>query len=150
VPLPRPITPLKAPWIDVVRKGTDVLLAAVGPELDLAEEAAVLLDTEGISSTVAGFKRARPLEIETVRKLAAGHRAVVTVEDNALVGGFGSALLEILVDGRISRPVRRVGLPDAFIPHGPVDVLRSDLGLTAPAIASSARAALQDAEGRSK
>jgi 1-deoxy-D-xylulose-5-phosphate synthase len=141
---------MEGPWIEITRKGADVLLAAVGPEIDLAEEAADVLAAGGVRATVAGFKRVRPLEAGTVRKLVERHRAVVTVEDNALVGGFGSALLEIIVDGGISRPVRRLGLPDTFVPHGAVDLLRADLGLTAASVVSSAKAALQEAEGRRK
>ena len=148
VPLVRPIEAMQGPWIDVSREGSDVLLAAVGPEIDGAEEAADNLAGEGISATVAGFKRVRPLEVETLKNLLERHQAVVTVEDNALVGGFGSAVVEVMVDAGISRPVRRLGLPDAFVTHGPVEVLRVDVGLTPTAVAEAAKALLHEIEGR--
>ena len=148
VPLVRPIEAMQGPWIDVSREGSDVLLAAVGPEIDGAEEAADDLAGEGISATVAGFKRVRPLEVETLKQLLERHQAVVTVEDNALVGGFGSAVVEVMVDAGISRPVRRLGLPDAFVTHGPVEVLRVDVGLTPTAVAEAAKALLHEIEGR--
>jgi len=148
VPLVRPIEAMQGPWIDVSREGSDVLLAAVGPEIDGAEEAADDLAGEGISATVAGFKRVRPLEVETLKNLLERHQAVVTVEDNALVGGFGSAVVEVMVDAGISRPVRRLGLPDAFVTHGPVEVLRVDVGLTPTAVAEAAKALLHEIEGR--
>jgi 1-deoxy-D-xylulose-5-phosphate synthase len=148
VPLLRPIVAMQGPWIDVSRQGSDVLLAAVGPEIDGAEEAADILAKAGVSATVAGFKKVRPLDIDMVKQLVAGHRVIVTVEDNALVGGFGSALAEVMADCGISRPLRRLGLPDAFVPHGPVEVLREAVGLTAAAVADAARALLRDIEGR--
>ena len=148
VPLVRPIEAMQGPWIDVSREGSDVLLAAVGPEIDGAEEAADDLAGEGISATVAGFKRVRPLDVETLKNLLERHQAVVTVEDNALVGGFGSAVVEVMVDAGISRPVRRLGLPDAFVTHGPVEVLRVDVGLTPTAVAEAAKALLHEIEGR--
>lgn len=144
VPLAKPIVALRGPWVEVSRKGTDVLLAAVGPEIDLAEEAADILTGEGVSVTVAGFKKVKPIDANTVCRLVKDHRVTVTVEDNSLVGGFGSALLEIVMDAGISRPMRRTGLPDSFVPHGPVESLRADLGLTAAAVASSAKAALHE------
>ena len=148
VPLVRPSEAMQGPWRDVSREGSDVLLAAVGPEIDGAEEAADNLAGEGISATVAGFKRVRPLEVETLKNLLERHQAVVTVEDNALVGGFGSAVVEVMVDAGISRPVRRLGLPDAFVTHGPVEVLRVDVGLTPTAVAEAAKALLHEIEGR--
>jgi 1-deoxy-D-xylulose-5-phosphate synthase len=90
----------------------------------------------------------RPLDVETLKNLLERHQAVVTVEDNALVGGFGSAVVEVMVDAGISRPVRRLGLPDAFVTHGPVEVLRVDVGLTPTAVAEAAKALLHEIEGR--
>jgi 1-deoxy-D-xylulose-5-phosphate synthase len=138
VPLIRPIVPLEGPWVDVVRRGADVLLLSVGPEISVAERAADRLEESGIGATVAGVRRVHPLDTEVLCALLREHRAVVSVEDNALAGGFGSAIMELMSDARIRRPMARAGLPDAFVSQGPVDRLRSDVGLTAEAVVASA------------
>ena len=70
------------------------------------------------------------------------HRAVVTLEDNSLAGGFGSTVLELMADSEISCPVRRMGLPDTFVKQGPIDRLREEVGLVAEAVAAEATAML--------
>jgi 1-deoxy-D-xylulose-5-phosphate synthase len=138
VALKRPIVPLTAPWVDVVRKGTDLLLLTAGPATIWAETAADMLSEKGITATVAGVRRVHPLDAEALRELVATHPAIVTVEDNALAGGFGSAILEFMSDEKLCRPLSRLGLPDAFVGQGSLDLLRRDVGLTAEAIAQTA------------
>jgi 1-deoxy-D-xylulose-5-phosphate synthase len=70
------------------------------------------------------------------------HRAVVTLEDNALAGGFGSAVLELMAESGIRCPVRRMGLPDSFIKQGPIGRLREEVGLVAETVAAEATAML--------
>ncbi len=147
VPLKSPIVPLEGPWVDVVRRGADVLMLTVGPIQRLAEEAADLLAAEGVEISVAGIRRLHPFDDEALGSLLREHRAVVTAEDNALAGGFGSAVVEFMSDAGIVRPVARVGLPDAFVTHGPVDMLYRDIGLTAEALAAAARRALEQSSG---
>ncbi|OFW57132.1 MAG: 1-deoxy-D-xylulose-5-phosphate synthase [Actinobacteria bacterium RBG_16_64_13] len=143
VPLETPILPLEAPWVEVMREGSDVLLLTAGPVVSLAEEAAKLLGGSGIGATVAGVKRVHPLDVDTLVPLLLRHKAVVTVEDNALAGGFGSAVLELMSDQGVARPAARAGLPDAFVAQGPVQALRRDVGLTAEAVASAASRLLE-------
>jgi 1-deoxy-D-xylulose-5-phosphate synthase len=148
VPLVRPIEPLIGPWVEVLRAGKDVVLLGVGPEVFLAEEAADLLAKDGIKATVAAVTRVRPLDGEALRGLVQEHRAVVTVEDNALAGGFGSGVLELLSDAGLERPLVRAGLPDAFVRHGSIEALRADVGLTPAAVAAGAKEALRRAENK--
>jgi 1-deoxy-D-xylulose-5-phosphate synthase len=138
VRLERPIRPMGPPWVDVVRQGADVLLLTVGPATLWAEAAAGLLAAEGIEATVAGVRMVHPLDGDAIRQLLAEHPAVVTVEDNALAGGFGSAILEFMSGEGLCRPIARLGLPDAFVCQGSLDLLRSDVGLTPDAIAKTA------------
>jgi len=139
VPLPRPITPLAGPWIEVVRRGKDILFLTVGPVVRLAEEAAENLADAGISCTVAAVRRVRPVDVQALLPLLKAHKAVITVEDNVLAGGFGSLVLEVMAEEGVVRPVARAGLPDAFVPHGPVEMLRKEVGLTAEALTARAR-----------
>jgi 1-deoxy-D-xylulose-5-phosphate synthase len=148
VPLLKPIKPITGPWVDIVREGCDVLLLGVGPEVHLAEEAAGVLEGMGISATVAAVTRVRPMDTEVLKALALRHRGIVTVEDNALAGGFGSALLELLADCNVDRAVGRAGLPDSFVRHGPVDLLRRDVGLNSEGIVRAAEAVLAEAKKR--
>ncbi len=132
------IRPHDGPWVETMQAGTDVLFLTVGPVVGLAEEAADLLAQIGLSTTVAAVKRLHPLDTETLCPLIEAHQVVVTVEENVLAGGFGSAVLEVMADAGLHRPVGRAGLPDAFVGQGPIDVLRHDVGLTAEALKATA------------
>jgi hypothetical protein len=77
----------------------------------------------------------KPLDCELLGRLAATHRLLVTVEENVLAGGFGSAVLEEVAASRVE--VLRFGLPDAFVPHGDRGRLLCDAGLTAEAVAAA-------------
>lgn len=146
--LERPILPLDGPWVEVVRSGADVLILTAGPVIDLANRAAESLAAQGIGATVAGVRRLHPLDATALRPLMETHRVVITVEDNALAGGFGSAMLEFMSDEGISRPVVRKGLPDAFVPQGPIETLRRDIGLTPEALVTAALEQLEQVERR--
>jgi len=124
--------------VDVTRQGSDVLLLATGPITALAEAAADALEADGVEATVAGVKRVHPLDRDALLPLLEGHQVLLTVEDNALAGGFGSAVLELMADAGLHKLCARAGLPDAFVPQGPVDVLRNDLGLTADGLVTMA------------
>ncbi len=141
--LQRPIVPLGGPWVHVIRQGSGILFLTAGPVDSLAVEAADALGAEGVAATVAGVTRIHPLDGEALIPLIEQHQAIVTVEDNSLAGGFGSAVLELMADAGIYRPVARRGLPDAFVGQGPVGTLRRDIGLTAEALAANARMLLE-------
>ena len=87
------------------------------------------------SRRVVDARFVKPLDAELLERLAATHRRLVTIEENALAGGFGSAVLEELGGGV---DVVRFGLPDAFVPHGDRARLLRDLGLTPQAVAAAA------------
>jgi 1-deoxy-D-xylulose-5-phosphate synthase len=131
VSLPRPIRPVQGPWIEELRHGADITLLALGPGVQIALEAAEQLAACGVSASVANVRLLHPLDVEALMEVVQGRKAVLTVEDNVLAGGFGSAVLEVLAEKRILVPVGRVGLPDQFVPHGSVELLRREVGLTA-------------------
>ncbi len=121
----------------VLQEGVDVALVGVGTGVGLAREAAELLAAEGVTPTVVDARFVKPLDTELLQRLAAGHRRIVTVEENTLAGGFGSAVLETV--GGVTEVVR-LGLPDAFVPHGDRARILADLGLTPQGVALAARA----------
>jgi 1-deoxy-D-xylulose-5-phosphate synthase len=123
----------------VIREGTEVALVGIGTGVGMAREAAELLVAEGAAApTVVDARFVKPLDTELLQRLAATHRRIVTVEENTLAGGFGSAVLEVLAGGA---EVLRLGLPDMFVPHGDREQVLADVGLTARAIALAAGAA---------
>jgi 1-deoxy-D-xylulose-5-phosphate synthase len=138
LPLESPIRPYSGPWVQELRTGGDVLLLATGPVVSLALDAAETLAAQGVAASVAAVPRVHPLDEAALLPLLERHSALVTVEDNVIAGGFGSAVLEVLAGAGVCMPVKRAGLPDEFVGHGPVVVLRRDVRLTAEALAGYA------------
>ncbi len=125
---------------EVLRRGGPVALLAYGSEVWPALEAADALASEGIDVTVADARFAKPLDGELITDLVRTHEHVMTIEDHALAGGFGSAVLEYLSEwGLDNRKVSRLGIPDRFIEHGPRNALLASLGLDAAGIARAVR-----------
>jgi 1-deoxy-D-xylulose-5-phosphate synthase len=117
--------------VDVLRRaedGPDVLLVAVGSLAGLGLEVAERCEQEGISVTVVDPRWVKPVPGEIVR-MAAGARAVVTVEDGVR-GGFGSAMAQALRDAKVDVPFRDFGVPLQFLPHGKRPEVLADIGLT--------------------
>ena len=110
-------------------------LLAFGTLLYPALQAAERLD-----ATVANMRWAKPLDRALLLELAQQHDCLVTIEDGALDGGAGSAVLEALQEAGLLRPVLRLGLPDRFIEHGDPVKLMALLGLDAAGIEASVRA----------
>ena len=101
--------------------------------------APALAAAEGLDMTVANMRFVKPIDAELVCRLAATHDALVTVEENALDGGAGSACLEALSAAGIEHPVLRLGLPDQFVDHGDTALLLRECGLDADGIAAAVR-----------
>ena len=92
---------------------------------------------EKLDTTVVNMRWAKPLDVELLLEIARSHTAVVTVEEGALMGGAGSAVLEALQDANINIPVLRLGVADEFTVHGDPAKILSLLGLDAEGIEKS-------------
>jgi 1-deoxy-D-xylulose-5-phosphate synthase len=112
-----------------LKDGHDVTILAVGNRVHPALEAATLLEDRGVSCGVVNMRFVKPLDVELLKECAASTPRLVTFEDNALAGGFGSAVLESL--GSVRSEVLRLGIPDQFVEHGAPHLLYDALGLTA-------------------
>ena len=124
----------------VVREGGDVAVFGLGKSLHAALEAADLLAESGISCAVVNPVFAKPLDNELISEMALKVGRIVTVEENVLAGGFGSAVLEALADANLDNvQVLRIGMPDWFIEHGTADAQRRRLGLDPQGIAEHIR-----------
>jgi len=134
---------------EILAQGNDVAIIAIGSTVYPALEAARLLEGRGIRATVVNARFVKPLDRELILGAARRSGCVVTVEENALQGGFGSAVLELLADeGLVDVRVRRIGIPDRYIEQGPQARLRQDLGLDGAGIAATVEAFLA-AKGQS-
>jgi len=122
---------------EVLRRGGRVSVLAVGKGVELSERALRLLGRK--SPTLVNARFVKPLDDEVLEELAKTHDALVTVEENVLAGGFGSAVLEWLQAHDVAIPVERVGLPDRFVEHGPQDVLLTECGVSPEGIAKAVR-----------
>jgi 1-deoxy-D-xylulose-5-phosphate synthase len=120
---------------EVLAEGADVALVGIGTGVGMALEAAARLRPQGVAPTVVDARFVKPLDRELLARLAATHRLLVTIEENVLPGGFGSAVLEEVAESGVE--VRRFGLPDAFVPHGERRRLLAQAGLTAEAVATT-------------
>lgn len=130
VALPRVPSVLEAGRAQVRRTGTDVALLAFGRMVGVAEAAAQVLMSDGVSASVVNMRWVKPLDLETVAWAAARHDLVVTIEENTTLGGGGAAVLEALSDMSMNAPVLHLGVPDCFITHGSMDRLLDDVRLT--------------------
>ena len=125
---------------ETLREGKDVVIMAIGstvyPSLDAAGELAV----EGIEAAVVNARFVKPLDRDLLCRLASSFRRVVTVEEHVLMGGFGSAVLELFEEAGITGvTVQRVGVGDMFVEHGTQAELRRQQGIDAQGIAQAVR-----------
>jgi len=126
---------------ETLRQGKDVALLAIGTMANVASEAATLLAQQGISAEVVSMRFVKPLDDDLLRMLSARIPRIVTLEDNVMIGGFGSAIAEFFArEGITSVRQLSIGIPDRFIDHGSPQELYAELGLDAPAIARSVAA----------
>jgi 1-deoxy-D-xylulose-5-phosphate synthase len=125
---------------EVMREGSDAAILGVGPMAHRAMEAAEALAEEGIEAAVVNVRFVKPFDEELVRKLAGQTGALVTVEEGTLIGGFGSAVAEMLEDaGLTDVKLRRLGIGDEFVPAGDTSILLDHWGLNADGIANTVR-----------
>ncbi len=136
------------PAADGARAGTRVALIGYGSGVGKALEAAELLASEDIAVTVADARFAKPIDAGLMAQLAAEHDLLVTVEEGALAGGFGTAVWETLNEtgaaGAGGIRIIRVGLPDRYVTHGKPALLHEEVGYTGERIAERVTAALAD------
>lgn len=123
----------------IVREGNDAVVFALGFLVSEAMAAAAILAEEGINIAVVDPVFLKPLDKELMVSEASRVGRVFTVEENVLSGGFGSAVLELFSNVKLSVPVYRIGLPDKYIEQGSQGELRTRYGLTAEAIAETIR-----------
>src|SRR3546814_268179 len=129
----------------ILREGKKIALLSLGTRLGEAEAAAAKLDAMGLSTTVADMRFAKPLDLDLVRKLAANHELLITIEEGA-IGGFGAHVLTIASDEGLTDAglkIRTLRLPDVFQDHDKPEAQYAEAHLDAEGIVEAALTALR-------
>ncbi|AAC07004.1 1-deoxy-D-xylulose-5-phosphate synthase [Aquifex aeolicus] len=129
-------------WEELL-EGEDCVILAVGYPVYQALRAAEKLYKEGIRVGVVNARFVKPMDEKMLRDLANRYDTFITVEDNTVVGGFGSGVLEFFAREGIMKRVINLGVPDRFIEHGKQDILRNLVGIDAEGIEKAVRDALK-------
>jgi 1-deoxy-D-xylulose-5-phosphate synthase len=139
VPMTDELHPLPIGRSEILREGREVAILGVGSMVLPSERAADLLAHDGIRATVINARFVKPLDETLILELARTHDAIVTVEESAVMGGFGSGVLELLSAHGVSTPVRTLGVPDRIFEQASQGRLRDIAGLSPNGIARAAR-----------
>ncbi|CEO89872.1 1-deoxy-D-xylulose-5-phosphate synthase [Syntrophaceticus schinkii] len=119
---------------ELLREGEDLVILAVGPLVYQALEAAEQLSMKGKEAAVINCRFVKPLDEELILEWSNRTKKVITIEENVIAGGFGSAVLELLADRGFNGEAARMGIPDSFLGHGAPDLLCRSIGLNAAGI----------------
>ncbi|MBQ3205647.1 MAG: 1-deoxy-D-xylulose-5-phosphate synthase [Peptococcaceae bacterium] len=136
VPMDEALQILPLGKAEVLQEGSRITLLALGSMVHIAQEAAARISEEaGITSTVINARFAKPLDAETILRYAAQDTLLVTLEEHAVTGGFGSAVLELFNQhGMDTRNVMTIGIADSFVQHGNTARLKEMQGLDTDSI----------------
>ena len=126
---------------EILRQGDDILLIGYGTMVYPAMQVAEILSEHGIEATVINARFVKPLDTELILPLAKQIGKVATLEEGCLMGGFGSAVAEALLDNDVLVPVKRFGVPDKLVDHASPNESKADLGLSSSQIAEQIREA---------
>ncbi|MGA1791945.1 MAG: 1-deoxy-D-xylulose-5-phosphate synthase [bacterium] len=141
-----PFEPIPIGKGEVLREGGDCLILAVGSMVPVAVKAGETLACDGIQATVVNARFIKPLDRELICTLAKKIKKILTVEENVLAGGFGSAVLEILEEEGLLKMARitRMGIPDTFSPAGPREKIQSLYNLNTKGVVQACRQLLEN------
>jgi 1-deoxy-D-xylulose-5-phosphate synthase len=133
---------------EILREGEDILLIAIGSTVRSAMAAAKRLEQEDIWVTVLNARFVKPLDEDLILEWTRKIGKIITIEENVLQGGFGSAVLEMFQEHSFfPKSFIRLGLPDSFIPHGSQAILRNLCGIDAEGIELAVHKLLQTGHG---
>ncbi|MEA1928384.1 MAG: 1-deoxy-D-xylulose-5-phosphate synthase [Candidatus Auribacterota bacterium] len=130
---------------ETIREGDDGVIWALGNMVEVAGKAAELLESRGIKFGVVNARFIKPLDRNRLLEAARAGKKIVTLSEDSLSGGFGTAVWESLdEEGRGDALLLRIGIPDRFIPHGSVQLLREECGLTPEVVADKIEEKFKD------
>ncbi len=123
---------------ETVKEGKDIAIVAIGNMVKHSLDAADLLKDKNIDAEIINARFVKPLDIELLTDVFGRFNKIITVEDNTIAGGFGSAVAEFAVQNNFKNDILIHGIPDRFIEHGKPEELHSDLKIDAAGIAGVA------------
>ena len=135
-----PPAPVVLGRAEVLRRGSDVAILALGNTVDAALDAYDLLREDGVEPTVVNARFVAPLDETLLLELGETHRRFITLEEHSLAGGFGSAVVEFVNDHGMEVAVERIGVPNVFVQHAKPEAQRAQFGLSGPHVAARVRA----------
>ncbi|MFA5054827.1 MAG: 1-deoxy-D-xylulose-5-phosphate synthase [Dehalococcoidia bacterium] len=148
VPLDEELREIPIGKWETLRGGNDAAIFATGRSVQYAVTAAEKLAKAGIECTVVNSRFIKPPDYEMISALAGSHKRFITVEENAVSGGFGSTIVSLIKSANPDTVVECIGIPDEFVVHGPQEVLRAKYNLDADGIAQRVVSAFPDLSAR--
>ena len=127
--------PIELAKSELIRKGSTVAIMALGSMVKTAVDVVKLLEAEGISATLINARFAMPFDKKAIKELPSEHSLLVTMEENVQSGGFGEHVTEYVKTNGIVLEVLTVALPDCYVEHGNVEVLKKELHVDAESVA---------------
>ncbi|MBF0329019.1 MAG: 1-deoxy-D-xylulose-5-phosphate synthase [Nitrospirae bacterium] len=138
-----PLTSIEQGRAEILSEGSDIAIIAIGNTVKTALGAAALLKNDDISACVVNARFVKPIDKNMLSSLALKFKKIITVEENIIAGGFGSAVLEYLnASGFSDVKVKLLGIPDEFVEHGAQKILRKKYGLDEEGIYKAAKSFL--------
>lgn len=129
VPLKDGFEELQLAKSELIKSGEDIAILAVGNMVEYAGKAAQLLIEKEINPEIINMRFVKPLDTERLDEIASRFDKIITIEENSIVGGFGSAVAEYFTDKNYKNNILRIGLPDYFIDHGTQEELHKIIGI---------------------
>jgi 1-deoxy-D-xylulose-5-phosphate synthase len=133
-----------------ISDGDDIAILAVGSMVEYALKASEILKADGISCEIINMRFIKPLDSNRLDEIAAKHDRIVTLEENNLPGGFGSAVIEYFNDKNFKNDILRLGIPDKFIDHGTQKQLHKQIEIDPEGIADRITSFYKNAKSASK
>lgn len=131
-----------------IKDGGDLAILSFGPLGNFALQACGELDNQGINAGLFDMRFAKPLDEALLHEIFSAYDRVITLEDGCLQGGFGSAVLEFMIDNGYTSQVNRLGIPDSIVEHGEPSELYHECGLDAAGIYAAALEMIQQSSRR--
>ena len=131
-----PLAPLAIGRAEVLRRGSDVAIIALGNTVDVALDAYDLIEAGVTKPTVVNARFVKPLDEQLLIELAETHTRIITLEEHSLAGGFGSAIVEFVSDRGLAIHVERIGVPAVLVQHNKPEKQRAMFGLSAENVAA--------------
>ena len=127
--------PIKLGEYEVINKGKDIAVIAIGNMVKQAIDSMDILKEKGIEPTIVNARFLKPIDEAILRDIFNNHKYIVTIEDNVIIGGFGSRINKFLIDNNYDNKILNIALEEEFIPHGDINSLYEAYGLSAKCIA---------------